>query len=98
MTPILNQSEIESALNRLNQNANKMWVMRDGQLHCEFRFADFISAFAFMSKVAILAEKANHHPEWSNVYNRVTINLVTHEAGGITVKDIDLAKAISAVV
>lgn len=98
MTPILNQSEIESALNRLNQNANQMWAVRDGQLHCEFRFADFISAFGFMSKVAMLAEKANHHPDWSNVYNRVIINLVTHEAGGITAKDIELAAAILDVV
>ena len=60
----------------------------------EFRFADFRAAFAFMTGVALLAEKADHHPEWSNVYNRVTIRLSTHDAGGLTEKDIRLATAI----
>lgn len=98
MTEILKQSEIQSSLNLLNKYPDTSWLVSEGKLHCEFKFKDFISAFAFMSKVAILAEKENHHPEWCNVYNRVSINLVTHEAGGITIKDIDLAKAILAVV
>lgn len=62
----------------------------------EFSFTDFAQAFAFMTRVAILAEKADHHPEWSNVYNRVSILLTTHDAGGLSQRDIDLAKAIDA--
>jgi 4a-hydroxytetrahydrobiopterin dehydratase len=59
-----------------------------------FRFADFAEAFGFMTRVAILAEKADHHPEWFNVYNRVEILLTTHDAGGLSERDIALAKAI----
>lgn len=62
------------------------------------KFADFSQAFAFMTRVALLAEKADHHPEWHNVYNQVTITLTTHSAGGLTQKDLDLAKAIDALV
>ncbi|UOD49627.1 4a-hydroxytetrahydrobiopterin dehydratase [Orrella daihaiensis] len=63
-------------------------------LSCQVTFRDFRRAFAFMTEVAMLAEKADHHPEWSNVYNRVSIALTTHDAGGITAKDIELAKQI----
>ena len=59
-----------------------------------FVFGDFVAAFGFMTRVAILAEKADHHPEWSNVYNRVDIVLTTHDAGGLSQRDIDLAQAI----
>jgi 4a-hydroxytetrahydrobiopterin dehydratase len=62
-----------------------------------FTFADFNAAFGFMTRVAILAEKADHHPEWSNVYNRVDITLTTHDAGGLSRRDIDLARAIDAI-
>jgi 4a-hydroxytetrahydrobiopterin dehydratase len=58
----------------------------------EFVFADFNRAFAFMTRVALAAEKADHHPEWSNVYNKVRITLTTHDAGGVTQKDLDLAR------
>ena len=61
------------------------------------RFSDFAEAFGFMTRVAILAEKADHHPEWFNVYNRVEIVLTTHDAGGLSQRDIDLAMAIDAV-
>lgn len=61
------------------------------------RFADFGAAFGFMSHVAIMAEKADHHPEWFNVYNRVDILLTTHDAGGLSSRDIDLAKQIDAI-
>jgi 4a-hydroxytetrahydrobiopterin dehydratase len=61
-----------------------------------FSFVDFAEAFAFMTRVAILAEKADHHPEWFNVYNRVQILLTTHDAGGLSERDISLAKAIDA--
>ena len=60
-------------------------------------FKDFVAAFEFMSKVALLAEAARHHPEWSNVYNRVEIDLTTHDAGGITEQDFDLAAKIDRV-
>lgn len=72
-----------------------MWEQKDNQLYRKFVFNNFIDAFAFMTKVAILAEKANHHPTWSNTWNRVEIWLSTHDAGNVvTDKDIDLSKAI----
>ena len=64
----------------------------------QFMFADFVEAFGFMTRVAILAEKADHHPEWSNVYNRVEVLLTTHDAGGLSTRDVALAKAIDALV
>ena len=64
-------------------------------LHRELRFRDFNVAFSFMMRVAMVAEAMNHHPEWSNVYNRVTITLTTHDAGGITDKDVKLAAEIN---
>ena len=71
------------------------WGLKEAKLHRQFVFGDFVEAFGFMSRVALLAEAANHHPEWSNVYNRVEIYLTTHDAGGITVRDFDLAKRIN---
>jgi len=72
-----------------------MWIEKDNILKAEFQFDDFVSAFAFMTKVAIVAEKMNHHPFWTNVYNKVTIELSTHDAGNIvTEKDHQLAKEI----
>ena len=72
------------------------WSVTEGKLHKEFKFANFVEAFGFMSKVAILAEKMNHHPEWFNVYNKVAIDLTTHDAGGISQNDLELAKQIEA--
>ncbi|WP_336970398.1 4a-hydroxytetrahydrobiopterin dehydratase [Sphingobium aromaticiconvertens] len=63
-----------------------------------FTFTDFVQAFGFMAQVALLAEKADHHPEWSNVYNRVDIVLTTHDAGGLSQRDVDMATAIDAIV
>ena len=63
-----------------------------------FLFADFVEAFGFMSQVALLAERADHHPEWSNVYNRVDIRLTTHDANGLSERDVGLARAINAVI
>jgi 4a-hydroxytetrahydrobiopterin dehydratase len=74
-----------------------MWHEIDNQLKRTFQFKDFIEAFGFMAKVALIAEKMNHHPNWYNVYNRVEISLTTHDAGNtVTDKDRDLAKAIDA--
>jgi 4a-hydroxytetrahydrobiopterin dehydratase len=65
---------------------------RRGAITREFTFADFTQAFAFMTQIALVAEKNNHHPEWSNVFNRVTITLTTHDADGLSQRDIDLAR------
>lgn len=74
------------------------WTLRgDGlAISRDFKFADFGEAFAFMTRVALHAEKADHHPEWSNVYNRVHITLTTHDAGGLSKRDVSMAKAIDA--
>jgi len=71
------------------------WALRKEKLHRQFRFGDFVEAFGFMSRVALLAEAADHHPEWSNVYNRVDIELTTHDAGGISERDFQLAARIN---
>jgi len=73
------------------------WELKDEKLHRELKFKNFVQAWGFMTQVAILAEKANHHPEWSNVYSRVIIDLTTHEAGGISQRDFDLAEKINEV-
>jgi 4a-hydroxytetrahydrobiopterin dehydratase len=70
------------------------WSLAGGKLHRELRFPDFVHAFGFMSRVALVAEAMNHHPEWSNVYGRVVIDLVTHDAGGVTALDLALARRI----
>lgn len=89
----LNESERALALADLPH-----WTVRGDPegIARHMTFADFGAAFAFMTRVAMLAEKADHHPEWSNVYNRVDIFLTTHDAGGLTRRDIDLAHAIDA--
>lgn len=74
------------------------WKANSHNIQKEFIFENFIEAFGFMSRVAILAEKQNHHPEWSNVYNKVNITLTTHDAGGVTEKDLRLALAIKKLV
>ena len=72
------------------------WKAVDGRdaIARTFQFVDFGRAFAFMTRVALLAEKMDHHPEWFNVYNKVEVTLATHDAGGVTQKDIDMAKAM----
>lgn len=70
------------------------WVVQDEKLYRQFKFPDFVAAFGFMSQVALLAEKMDHHPDWSNSYNRVDISLTTHDLGGISMRDITLAKQI----
>ena len=84
-------SELKDALTGLSG-----WTVADGKLHKEYKFADFIHAFGFMATSALGIEKMNHHPEWFNVYNQVTVDLSTHDAGGITSKDVKLAKLLDA--
>ena len=72
------------------------WSLVDGKLQREFQFADFQEAFAFMTRVALIAEKRDHHPEWFNVYNRVEITLTTHDAGGLSLRDVKMARKIDA--
>ena len=91
--PRLDEGEIRARLDGLAG-----WAVRDGKLHKEFKFSGFVEAFGFMSRVALLAESRNHHPDWSNVYDTVRIDLVTHDAGGITAADTDLAREIEALI
>ena len=72
------------------------WTVENEKLHKEFQFDSFVEAFGFMASVALIAESMNHHPEWFNVYNRVTVDLATHDAGGISALDFELAKKIDA--
>ena len=73
---------------------NPSWTINNQTIKKEFKFNNFIEAFGFMSKVALLSEKIDHHPNWQNTYNKVTIELTTHDIGGITSNDVKLAEAI----
>jgi len=84
----LDESEIRRRLGDLPE-----WELVEGKLRRRFTFGDFVEAFRFMTALALVAEKLDHHPDWSNVYNRVTIELVTHDAGGLTELDFELAQA-----
>jgi 4a-hydroxytetrahydrobiopterin dehydratase len=78
---------------RLKQLAG--WSVAGGKLRRELQFPDFVQAFGFMARCALVAERMNHHPEWSNVYGRVVIELTTHDAGGLTELDFELAKRMT---
>jgi 4a-hydroxytetrahydrobiopterin dehydratase len=73
------------------------WTERDGKLHRDLQFKDFSEAFAFMTRVALAAEKADHHPDWSNVWNKVSIDLISHDKGAITERDTALAETINGI-
>jgi 4a-hydroxytetrahydrobiopterin dehydratase len=92
--PRLSDAECDAALAELPG-----WALREDRLAIsrDFKFADFSEAFACMTRVALLAEKFDHHPEWSNVYNKLHITLTTHDAGGLSQQDIKLAQAINAI-
>ena len=98
----LTPDELDAALRKLNQtekagsNApDDHWALKEEKLHRRYRFVDFASAFGFMTQMALVAERMNHHPEWFNVYNQVRVDLTTHDAGGITALDIQLATAMN---
>jgi 4a-hydroxytetrahydrobiopterin dehydratase len=88
----LSDGEISSALENLPS-----WTLKSGKLHREYKFPNFAHAFGFMATAAPTIEKRDHHPEWANVYNRVTVDLVTHDAQGITQKDVDLATLLEGI-
>ncbi|MDF2421527.1 MAG: 4a-hydroxytetrahydrobiopterin dehydratase [Nitrosopumilus sp.] len=86
----LSQMDIDEQLKNLPG-----WSVVNEKLHKEFQFESFNQAFGFMTRAAMEIEKMNHHPEWFNVYNRITIDLTTHDAGGITKNDVNLAKILN---
>ncbi|MEM1230578.1 MAG: 4a-hydroxytetrahydrobiopterin dehydratase [Pseudomonadota bacterium] len=90
----LSGSELAERLAILNAASGADWSLKDEKLHRSYRFTDFVEAFGFMSQIALEAEKRNHHPEWFNVYNTVKVDLTTHDAGGISVKDFELASVM----
>lgn len=83
----LNDDQLQAVLKKLDG-----WKLQEGKLYREFQFADFTRAFGFMTEAAAVAEEMNHHPEWSNVWNRVKVFLWTHDAGGITGMDVEMAE------
>ena len=88
-SPLLTEKEKASAKEKIPN-----WEFHEKRLRRQWTFKDFIEAFAFITQIAIISEKMNHHPEWSNTYSKVTIDLTTHDSGGITRLDIDLALSI----
>ena len=90
---MLNGNQILVQLNKLNENidADQQWVIKNHRLVKSFKFKNFVEALAWMNKVAIYAEKVNHHPDWCNSYNKVQIQLITHDVNSITKLDFELA-------
>lgn len=86
----LSEAEVQAKLENLPG-----WSLQDGKLHRQFHFRSFVEAFGWMSSVALVAESMGHHPEWTNVYNRVRVHLTTHDAGGITELDFTLAQRMN---
>ena len=89
MVSLIEKNQLDSCIEK-----NPSWIIDNKTIMKEFKFENFIEAFGFMSKVALLSEKIDHHPDWQNIYNKVKINLTTHDKGGITTNDIKLAEAI----
>lgn len=89
-TTLLTAAELDAALDRLPG-----WTLAQGRLRWERRFRDFVEAFGFMSQVALVAESMNHHPDWRNSWATVSVELTTHDAGGVTMRDLELARRIS---
>lgn len=92
MTDAYTPVECESELAALNTGLELPWQLEDDKLTKTFTFSNFVTAFGFMTQAAMVAEKSNHHPEWFNVYKTVKVQLTTHDAGGISQKDFDLAR------
>ena len=90
----MSTQEAQQAFAVLQQQAQAPWQLQEDSLQTQWKFKDFVQAMAFMNAVAEVAERMNHHPEWSNVYNRVNVRLTTHDAGGLTALDFELAQAM----
>jgi 4a-hydroxytetrahydrobiopterin dehydratase len=90
----LGPAEVETALAMLNDASDAPWSLREGKLHKQFQFADFVAAFGFMTRAALIAERMNHHPEWFNVYRTVRVDLTTHDVQGLSERDFELARAM----
>jgi 4a-hydroxytetrahydrobiopterin dehydratase len=90
----MNTQEAQQAFELLQQQAQAPWQLQESSLHAQWQFKNFLQAMAFMNAVAEVAERMNHHPEWSNVYNRVNVRLTTHDAGGLTDLDFAFAQAM----
>ena len=88
----LTETELRQGLTTLQG-----WDVKEGKLHRDYQFPDFIHAFGFMATAALAIEKLDHHPEWFNVYNKVAVDLTTHDAGGISAKDLELARLLDAI-
>ena len=93
----LTEDQIQTQLQTLNADTSAPWVIDNGKLFKQFEFRSFISAMGFMMQSSIVAEKINHHPEWSNVYKSVSVYLITHSSDGITELDFDLAKKMQSI-
>lgn len=91
-TQRLSREELNLSLEKLSG-----WTVKNEKLHREYHFPDFVHAFGFMAASAVLIEKMNHHPEWFNVYGRVIVDLTTHDAGGITKRDVELASMLDGI-
>ena len=89
MVSLIEKNQLDSFIEK-----NPSWIINNKTIKKEFKFENFIEAFGFMSKVALLSEKIDHHPDWQNTYNKVKINLTTHDKGGITTNDTKLAESI----
>ena len=89
----LNEQEIQARISKVDS----AWILKGKFIHRAFIFKDFIQAFSFMTSVALIAEKSDHHPNWKNAYNKVNIALSTHNADGLTDKDFELAREIDQV-
>lgn len=94
VTNKISREELNLALDKLNYDAQITWRISSDKLHKKFTFKDFKTAFEFMTQSALVAESMDHHPEWFNVYNKVIVDLTTHDTGGISAKDFELAGAM----
>ena len=93
----MSATQIQSEVANLNAGLDQSWQIVNGKLHKEFKFTNFVAAFGFMTQAAICAERMDHHPEWFNVYNRVDVTLSTHDAGGLSRRDVAMAKFIDSI-
>jgi len=95
MRTLLTDTDIQNALRHLNTEASQRWRLQEKALLADWVFADFLQAMAFMQEA--VAHRSDHHPEWSNVYNRVSVRLTTHDSGGVTQSDVALAQAMNSI-